>query len=96
MVEAPYDKFMLSMVMGNDAMQTADDIADRLIVVAQAIRSGNMPGTIRDINGNTIGGYGVLHVERPKPAPEPEPKGVFGDEPFRMGSEVSAAGTSMR
>jgi hypothetical protein len=45
--------------MGNEAMQTADDLADALEEVSQLVRDGREKGPIFDLNGNTVGHYGI-------------------------------------
>jgi hypothetical protein len=53
------DTFTLTIKLGNDAMQTGDDIADALMAVASKVRSGHEQGRIQDENGNTVGEFGV-------------------------------------
>lgn len=52
--------FELGIELGNAAMQEPEHVAAALRSVAQQLedhaRTG--PGRIRDVNGNTVGGYG--------------------------------------
>jgi hypothetical protein len=57
--EAMTGTFKLSIELGNAEMQSTDDIADALIVIAEDVRSGRDYGQIRDLNGNTVGMYSV-------------------------------------
>jgi hypothetical protein len=53
--------FKVEIKLGNDAMQTPEDVADALEKVARELRQdgwrGFCTGGIRDINGNTVGHY---------------------------------------
>jgi len=62
--------FTLSITLGNDAMQTPAEIADRLSHVAMVLTSREVAGypfsaavvsdgTFRDTNGNTVGEWRV-------------------------------------
>lgn len=60
--------FKLKIALGNDAMQTTTDVADALRGVADYIAGiGDQPngdwhldaGSIRDVNGNTVGSWEV-------------------------------------
>lgn len=60
-------KFILAIELGNDAMQTQGDIARALIALGKQLRvcSAREPiagdsGSVRDDNGNRVGGW---HVE---------------------------------
>lgn len=61
-------KFVLSIRLGNDAMQAQDDIAQALITLGKQLRDWSYErtpeigdvGAIKDINGNRVGGW---HVE---------------------------------
>ena len=60
-------EFTLEIHLGNDAMQTADDIADRLILVAAQVRSYGLEAQtkkISDANGNSVG-FWSLDGEEP-------------------------------
>ena len=55
-------------MLGNEAMQSGDDVAAALIVLARGLRAGvgaDVLGAsdaslqIRDLNGNTVGGAAV-------------------------------------
>jgi hypothetical protein len=54
--------FKLTIELGNEAMQTPEDVAEALQAVARELErlSGSWPragaeGKIRDVNGNTVG-----------------------------------------
>lgn len=50
--------FSLTIRMGNEAMQTPDDLAEALEAVAALCRERAVyPQTIRDRNGNTVGDW---------------------------------------
>ena len=57
MSEYPYNAFTLKIELGNDAMQSREDIADALRSVAQQMENGGGVGHIMDANGNTVGKY---------------------------------------
>ena len=53
-------KFKLEIRLGNDAMQTMDDIAEALERVAVGnIHNGQNTGRIFDDNGNTVGTWSI-------------------------------------
>ena len=50
--------FRLGIELGNDAMQTPEDVADALRDIADRIERGDLTGGgIRDENGNTVGSW---------------------------------------
>lgn len=49
--------FTLSIASDNDEMRTADDVANALSTVAGDLAAGRTEGSIRDVNGNTVGGF---------------------------------------
>ena len=52
--------FKLFIELGNEAMQTPQDVAERLRGIAATLdedHSGYPEGLIRDANGNTVGEY---------------------------------------
>ena len=49
--------FMVSIQLGNDAMQSARDIADALRVVANRVEDGVIHGKVMDVNGNWVGSF---------------------------------------
>lgn len=51
------DDFRLTIVMGNDAMSTPDDVADALDRVAARLRAGSTSGSVLDANGNRVGDF---------------------------------------
>ena len=53
-------EFTLRIKMGNDAMQTPEDVADRLLAVANRLNYGidRQSGEIIDLNGNKVGEWG--------------------------------------
>ena len=53
-------KFLLEIDLGNEGMQTPDDIGRSLRICAGYMENaGLMRGNLRDINGNVVGKYGV-------------------------------------
>jgi hypothetical protein len=52
-------QFILEINLGNDAMQTSDDIGEMLIHYGKKIRATGKYdiGTMHDQNGNTVGQY---------------------------------------
>jgi hypothetical protein len=51
--------FRADLESGNAAMQTPEDVADALEDVARRIRRGCEDGAIKDLNGNTVGRWGL-------------------------------------
>jgi len=51
------DQFKIWITLGNEAMQTGDDIARALRDVAAKLEGGEIEGTIRDENGNKVGTF---------------------------------------
>ena len=52
----PIPAFVLSITMGNEGMRTLDDVARALEDAARALRDGDGYSSVRDRNGNTVGG----------------------------------------
>lgn len=52
--------FGLHIDLGNEAMQTGDDVADALEQVARKLRRGAESGAIMDRNGNRVGIFNLL------------------------------------
>lgn len=52
-------KFTLTIRLGNAAMQTGDDVAAALAGVTDSLLAGVTSGTIRDLNGNTVGSWNL-------------------------------------
>jgi len=50
--------FKVDLELGNDAMQSAEDIADALRDIAKKLEKGISDGKIMDKNGNTVGIFG--------------------------------------
>jgi len=50
------NKFILTISLSNDAMQTPEDVAEALRVAASRIESYALP-LIFDLNGNTVGSW---------------------------------------
>jgi len=48
-------EFNLKITLGNEAMQTGEDVAGALQKVAEAVAEGTQNGGIWDINGNRVG-----------------------------------------
>lgn len=57
-----YNRFAVDLYLGNDAMQRVDDIARALEDTARKLRAGTLAGKIQDINGNTVGDFGLERV----------------------------------
>lgn len=55
--------FSLRIELGNDAMQTPEDIVEALRSVARKLEGGDTEGTIRDLNGNTVGSFEIEEDE---------------------------------
>lgn len=70
----PQPRFILTIELGNAAMQTPRDVADALRQAADVLENGptpsQVPQTIRDENGNTVGDY--LYVAPAPDDPEPD------------------------
>ena len=52
-----FTSFKVYIVLGNDAMQTADAIAAALLKIAKNLEHGHVAGQIMDLNGNNVGTY---------------------------------------
>ncbi len=52
-------KFTLEITLGNEAMQTPDDIAEALRRTASKVQAGYGNGGILDLNGNSVGSYDI-------------------------------------
>jgi hypothetical protein len=52
-----HDQFTLTIELGNDAMQSGEDVANALVEIAADLRVGQESGRIRDYNGNTVGSW---------------------------------------
>ena len=50
-------EFRVSINLGNEAMQRAEDVAEALEKVAKSIREKAVAGTICDRNGNYVGQF---------------------------------------
>jgi hypothetical protein len=58
-----FDTFQLHIELGNDTMRAGPDVARALREVADAIEHElEARGSIRDLNGNTVGHYGPERV----------------------------------
>ena len=59
-------RFHLQIVLGNEAMQTPEDVAKALRDIADKLENSNTfqdrtgGSLIHDLNGNRVGGYGVV------------------------------------
>lgn len=49
--------FTLTIKLGNDAMQTPQDVGNALDYVATRLKAGIEDGTIKDSNGNNVGSF---------------------------------------
>jgi hypothetical protein len=63
-----HQQFMLEIALGNDAMNSSQDVADALHEVGKLIEEGfhseypipdGFSGSIRDVNGNKVGKWEV-------------------------------------
>ena len=52
--------FKLSIRLGNEAMQTPEDVATALEKIAEDLRNGRTGNTMFDENGNNVGTWGFL------------------------------------
>jgi hypothetical protein len=50
-------EFTLSITLGNDAMQTPQDVARALEYIVMRLHRGADMGNIKDINGNNVGSF---------------------------------------
>ena len=50
-------EFKIKISMGNDAMQTSDDVVTALKQVIKKLESGRDGGNILDENGNNVGNF---------------------------------------
>jgi hypothetical protein len=50
-------RLTITLELGNEAMQTPDDITDALLRTIARIQDGHKEGNIRDVNGNTVGSF---------------------------------------
>ena len=48
-------RFELHITMGNDAMQTGEDVAEALRRIADKLEHGRIDGPVMDLNGNKVG-----------------------------------------
>lgn len=60
-------EFTLTIMLGNEAMQTGVEIADALRKVADHVQNvgygtSDIEGKIRDENGNTVGSYQTIET----------------------------------
>lgn len=55
--------FNLTIRMGNDAMQTGEDVAEALHAAAYRIEQHDSGGNIYDTNGNKLGTFGYEEAE---------------------------------
>jgi len=68
-MQATTTTFTVAIELGNDAMQEPNEVADALYRVARKLENdGNWAyvdeGTIRDINGNTVGSWKLEAVTK--------------------------------
>lgn len=56
-------EFNLKIKLGNAAMQTPQDVAKVLREVAVMVEMGRAEMGIKDLNGNTVGGYTATFPE---------------------------------
>ena len=53
------ETFSLNIELGNETMQTPDDVAEALLRVIARLQDGHKEGAIRDLNGNTVGTFAL-------------------------------------
>lgn len=53
-------KFTLTIRLGNDAMQTLEDVAEVLHTVQNGLERGDSTGRVFDYNGNAVGEWEVV------------------------------------
>lgn len=51
-------KFTLTINLGNEAMQTGEDVAEAVALAVYSIEQQEGPGRIYDANGNQVGEWG--------------------------------------
>jgi hypothetical protein len=56
---AALESFELEIELGNESMQTAEDVALALRNVAYGLEAGKTEGRVTDINGNTVGAWNI-------------------------------------
>jgi hypothetical protein len=56
------NRFELYINLGNDSMQSLDDIAEALKSVQSQLRQGKEAGKIYDSNGNSTGSYIIKEI----------------------------------
>lgn len=52
-------KFTLEIKLGNEAMQTGENVAEALAEVQRRLENGHESGFVFDYNGNRVGEWGV-------------------------------------
>ena len=52
-------KLTLTIEMGNDGMLTSTQLREAVVKASQKMRPGETSGTIRDLNGNTVGKWEI-------------------------------------
>lgn len=57
-------EFKLEISLGNDAMQNERHVGEAVMGVGEAVKNGRMAGSVRDVNGNTVGTYWFEDPER--------------------------------
>jgi len=50
-------KFKLKIILGNEAMQTPEDVGNALEYIAMRLKRGATDGNIKDANGNNVGTF---------------------------------------
>lgn len=56
-------KFTLEIELGNEAMQSRSDIARALRKVSAKLQAGRDGGQVMDLNGNSVGSFGLIDTE---------------------------------
>lgn len=55
--------FTLKIALGNDAMNSPEEVAAALRAVADRLDAGRTQGTILDANGNTVGTWDLIPAD---------------------------------
>ena len=50
-------RFTVEITLGNEAMRSGSDVAGALREIAAKVETDQDAGTVRDINGNTVGEF---------------------------------------
>lgn len=56
---ADHNRFNVEIRLGNDAMQTNEDVATALVEITSQMQQGKHYGSVFDANGNIVGNWGI-------------------------------------